>query len=192
MIESNKKNIEIESWVKLYTKDLLKYAIYKTSDKEIAENLVQDTFEVVIKSYDTFQSKSSPKTWIYGIMNNKLKEFYKSKNNNTQSIQDFQLNDKNEYFEDNGDWVSNSVPKDWIDNENSHILDNNDFVEVFQKCIENLPESWRECIKMKYILNTKGTEICQIMSISQANFWQILHRAKLDLRKCLEISWFMI
>ena len=33
-------------------------------------------------------------------------------------------------------------------------------------------------------------EICQELEISPTNYWQILHRAKLQLRKCLELNWY--
>ena len=35
---------EIPFWVKTYTKDLFSYAITKVPQKEVAEDLVQDTF----------------------------------------------------------------------------------------------------------------------------------------------------
>jgi len=186
------KNSEITSWVKLYTKELLKYTLYKTSDLEVSENIVQDTFEAVIKSYESYKRESNPKTWIYSILNNKIKDYYKSKKNQFVSLDDFHKKDAHEHFDEDDGWKKESAPKDWLDDNSSNILDNDEFVSIFQKCIEHLPENWRECIKMKYIFNVKGTEICQMLSISQANFWQILHRAKLDLRKCLEINWFAV
>jgi RNA polymerase sigma-70 factor (ECF subfamily) len=36
----------------------------------------------------------------------------------------------------------------------------------------------------------KGELICQELGITDTNFWQILHRAKLQLRKCIELNWF--
>jgi len=36
----------------------------------------------------------------------------------------------------------------------------------------------------------KGDLICQELDIAPTNFWQILYRAKLQLRKCLELNWF--
>lgn len=37
----------------------------------------------------------------------------------------------------------------------------------------------------------KKTEIiCQELELSTTNYWQIIHRAKLQLRHCLENKWF--
>ena len=35
-----------------------------------------------------------------------------------------------------------------------------------------------------------GEEICQELEITPSNFWQIVHRAKLQLRDCIENNWF--
>ena len=53
-----------------------------------------------------------------------------------------------------------------------------------------LPTSWFAAINLKYLEEKKGEIICQELQITPTNFWQILHRAKLQLRKCLEVHWF--
>ncbi|MGB9702380.1 MAG: sigma factor [Candidatus Kapaibacteriota bacterium] len=77
-MDIKKKEIVIH-WANLFTNDLLKYAVYKVSDFEIAENLVQDTFEAAILNFEKFKRESSPKTWLFGILKNKIVDFYKQK-----------------------------------------------------------------------------------------------------------------
>ena len=36
----------------------------------------------------------------------------------------------------------------------------------------------------------KGEEICEELGVSPTNFWQIIHRAKLQLRECVDTNWF--
>jgi RNA polymerase sigma-70 factor (ECF subfamily) len=38
-------------------------------------------------------------------------------------------------------------------------------------------------------MGKKGEEICQELGITPTNFWQIMHRAKLQLRECIENNW---
>jgi DNA-directed RNA polymerase specialized sigma24 family protein len=59
-----------------------------------------------------------------------------------------------------------------------------------QLCMENLPALWFSAVQLKYLEGKKGELICQELQIAPTNFWQILHRAKLQLRKCLENNWF--
>ncbi len=44
-------NSDIISWVKAYTKDLFSYTITKVPQKEVAEDLLQDTFLSAWQSY---------------------------------------------------------------------------------------------------------------------------------------------
>jgi DNA-directed RNA polymerase specialized sigma24 family protein len=39
-------------------------------------------------------------------------------------------------------------------------------------------------------MNKNGDEICQELDITPTNFWQIVHRAKLQLRNCVKENWF--
>ena len=61
----DKKQQDISSWVDLYTKELLSWALHKTSDKMLAEDLVQDVFLVASDKYSTFKNDSQPKTWLF-------------------------------------------------------------------------------------------------------------------------------
>ena len=79
------KDRAIESWVKLYTTSLYNWALFKTSDKECAEDLVQDTFLAAYQQLSGFEEKSSPKTWLMAILNNKIKSFYRKKYKTTSN-----------------------------------------------------------------------------------------------------------
>lgn len=52
----------VESWVHLHGDLLYNWAYNKTNSKEIAEDLVQETFIAAFKKYYQFEHKSAPKT----------------------------------------------------------------------------------------------------------------------------------
>ena len=79
----------------------------------------------------------------------------------------------------------------WHDDE-GHLLDNVEFNNILKSCLDKLPEHWQAAVNLKYIEQKKGDVICQELDIAPTNFWQVLHRAKLQLRKCLEINWFKV
>jgi len=54
--------------VKLHTKDLVSYTLSKVQQKEIAEDLVQETFIAAYQSYRKYEGKSSVKTWLFSIL----------------------------------------------------------------------------------------------------------------------------
>ncbi|MBA2498661.1 MAG: hypothetical protein H0V30_02945 [Chitinophagaceae bacterium] len=43
---------------------------------------------------------------------------------------------------------------------------------------------------MKYLEEYDADGICTQLEITKSNFWQIIHRAKIHLRNCLELNWF--
>jgi RNA polymerase sigma factor (sigma-70 family) len=59
----------LADWVAQYTEEMYKWALYKTSAIEIAEDLVQDTFLAAAEKLNTFKGDSSPKTWLFSILN---------------------------------------------------------------------------------------------------------------------------
>ncbi|KUP06241.1 RNA polymerase sigma factor SigX [Bacillus coahuilensis p1.1.43] len=53
-----------------YHQDLFKFLIYLTRDRDLAEDLVQEVYVRVLKSYDRFKGNSSEKTWLFSIAKN--------------------------------------------------------------------------------------------------------------------------
>ncbi|MCF6358015.1 MAG: sigma-70 family RNA polymerase sigma factor [Draconibacterium sp.] len=182
------KASDINQWVQLYTADLYSWARYKISDTELAKDLVQDTFLAAFEKYDGFRAESSPKTWLISILNHKIIDYYRQKVKQpvSKEIETF-----SKYFESNGDWHESQKPKNWqVDEKEVHLLDDDNFQQVLKKCMEALPEKWSTCVKLKYLGEKNGEEICTQLDITSSNFWQIIHRAKMQLRGCVEENWF--
>ncbi len=93
------------------------------------------------------------------------------------------------FFNSEGDWLNDKKPGDWHEEE-KNLLDDENFKLVLQNCIKDLPDNWNACITSKYLLEKKTEEICQELGISTTNYWQMMHRAKLQLRECIENNWF--
>jgi RNA polymerase sigma-70 factor (ECF subfamily) len=56
-------------------------------------------------------------------------------------------------------------------------------------CLNELPEKWNLALTYKYLTNKKTEEICQELNLATTNYWQIVHRAKLLLKKSVESKW---
>jgi RNA polymerase sigma-70 factor (TIGR02943 family) len=178
----------LENWVRQYTNDLFNWAYHKTSDYQSAEDIVQETFLVAAENIERFRNESQPKTWLFGILKNKIAEHFRSKLKHPQiqieNEESFEL-----FFDKNGSWNKSSRPDEWDINEDQ-LFDNGDFNKIFEHCMNNLPAQWFSCISMKYLEEKNSTLVCQELGLSTTNYWQILHRAKLQLRECLEQHWF--
>ena len=193
MSKSN-DDAKIKSWVDLYSDKMYSWAFYKTSNKETSEDLVQDTFLAAFNSIQKFEGKSDPKTWLFAILNNKIAEHFRKLYRNpiiAGNQENMALNENimGKFFDKNGSWLREERPHNWSDDQ-VHLLDDSDFTNVLDSCMNKLPSTWYAALQLKYIEEKKGDLICQELDIAATNFWQILHRAKLQLRKCLDIHWF--
>lgn len=179
------KTPDLSELVEQHTGELYSRAFFKVSDSEMAKDLVQDTFVAAAEKISTFKGESTPKTWLFSILNNKIIDYYRAKvvrpyHYNTQLFSNF--------FTEDGDWRNDKMPGNWNDDE-GHLLDDADFNATLKKCLDALPDKWSLGIKLKYLMEKESNEICQELGISTTNFWQIVHRAKIQLRDCLETNW---
>ncbi|GIZ10161.1 sigma-70 family RNA polymerase sigma factor [Flavobacterium sp. UMI-01] len=186
----NSKTI-VEKWVHQFSDELYAWSLYKTSSKETAEDLVQETFLAAYNKFDSFQGKSQPKTWLFSILNNKIVDYYRlhartSKNHFSLTEESgYELTDK--LFNTTENWIDKTNHPVWEQEE--ELLDNPDFNLVMQTCIDDLPKNWKYAITSKYLSKHNATAICKELAITTSNYWQIIHRSKLLLKKCLETKW---
>ena len=186
----NKQKI-FESWMNQFADGMYSWAFHKTSSKEVAEDLVQDTFLSAFKAIDSFENKSNPKTWLFSILNNKIIDFYRKSARRFASLDTDTEKDgykiTESLFDNNQNWTPTGFEDIW-DSE-KHLLDDPEFIKVFDYCLKDLPEKWNLVVLAKYRLGKEAAEICQELDITPSNYWQIIHRSKLLLKKCIENEW---
>ncbi len=159
---------------------LLRWAISRISQKEDAEDLVQEVFLIVYEKFHTFQGKSSFKTWIYSILNHKISEYYKknlSTRKNTVEVAEIE----NLVFRENGGWDKKFVPHEWPDD-----LETENVIQIMKQCMTLLSDMQNSVIQSKYFDEQRSEQICSDLNISKPNYWQLLHRIRLQLRACIE------
>src|SRR6516165_7142061 len=66
-----------ERWVEEHGDYLFKYALSRLRDTARAEDLVQETFLAALKGAREFQGRSSEKSWLVGILKNKIYDCYR-------------------------------------------------------------------------------------------------------------------
>ncbi|MCH7590282.1 hypothetical protein IIB34_04505 [PVC group bacterium] len=53
-----------------------------------------------------------------------------------------------------------------------------------------LTKSQADAFALKMIEGMESDEICKVLNVSKTNLWVMLHRARMQLRQCLETNWF--
>lgn len=180
---------EISNWVDLYSDELYSWASYKIGDSEMSKDLVQDTFIAATQAYAKFEGRSTPRTWLFSILNNKIKDYYRKNKGRVVYMADFAEDNGEDRFDSDGVWKPEYRPGPWEETEKP-LLDDIDFRRTLDKCLNNLSDRFRTAVVWKFLEKKESADICQELNITPSNFWQILHRAKVQLRGCLDINWF--
>lgn len=183
-----------ELWVNEYSDAMYSWALYKTSNIESAEDLVQDAFLTAYQQFEKFRGDSNPKTWLMSILNNKISAYYRKFYQHQSHFLKSGISDSDDgifktMFDEYDNWRPDTKPTAWTNDDDS-LLDDKDFNAVLSGCLESLPGRSRAVILLKFIEQQKSEMICQELNISATNLWQLLHRAKLMLRNCIDSKWF--
>lgn len=181
----NKTREDMILIVKLYTKDLFSYTLSKVRQKEIAEDLVQEVFIAAYQSYDKYEGKSNTKTWLFAILKHKIADYYRFTYKKSAEVS---VSVVENFFDENQRWKAEYRPTDW--GNEKELLDDPEFQKTLKNCLEKLPQKWSSAVRLKYLEDHDADGICNQLEITKPNFWQIIHRAKLQLRNCLELKWF--
>src|SRR6266403_73422 len=131
-------------WVDEHGDYLYKYACFRLRDPAVAEDIVQETLLAAIQAYKKFAGRGSERTWLVGILRHKIIDQYRRTSRETPlDLGDSQSFEHDEFFHDSGawkgHWQSAVAPTDWGANP-AAVLQQGEFLGVFQKCLEPLPE----------------------------------------------------
>ncbi len=176
-------------WVSDYSDILFRYALPRVNDSETAKDLVQETFLAAWRNYENFKGEISEKNWLFAILKNKIIDHYRKA---AVRLTDRMITEKDDdnYFNESEHWTNTTHPNEW--NINSDVpVEQKEFYAVLYKCKNMLKEIQNNVFTLKYLEGLESEEICKELNISSSNYWVLMHRAKLQLRACLEKNWFI-
>ena len=195
MAEEKKQGLEPEKWIEKYSDYLYSFAYARLRKEEVAEDLVQDTFFSALRAKDTFLNNASEKTWLISILKRKIIDYYRKKSTqNELNIFDKDTKDDfmNHFFESEGKpghWTEAAGPQQWGGDFGTQV-ESDEFYTILKNCLGKLPEKWAAVFTLKNMEDLDSEEICKELQIAPSNYWVIMHRAKLQLRECMDINWF--
>ena len=182
-----------EQWVEAHGDYLFKYALTRLRDPAKAEDMVQETFLAALKNFKSFQGRSSEKSWLVGILKNKIFDYYRKANRETSFTDlEFYSGEEGDRFVADGPfkdgWIHELGPREWANPGAS--LDNDIFWKTYRDCSDKLPKNISAVFNLREVDGLESKAICQMLNISESNLWVMLHRARMALRRCLEVNWF--
>ncbi len=148
-----------ETWIDKYADQMLGFAINRLRDRDLAKDLVQESFFVALRTKDSFRGELSEKNWLYLILRSRILDFYKKKKEITESqLQPDNSEPDDRYFMESGAWNKEESPKEWAPD---HVLESKEFMEVLNKCLGNLNVTQQAVFTMKYMDGEESEVICK-------------------------------
>mgnify|MGYP006276821173 CR=1 FL=1 len=151
-------------YAKLYT-----LAFRMTGNREDAEDVLQNSFLNAFKSYEKFQGRSKPYTWLYRIVINASKRYYNKhyKLPVTEYADELDISEKAVYKH------INSFGK----TENKALIEitRETCLQMFMNC---MPPKFRSVYTLRIMLQLNTKDTAAVLGISQGAVKVNLHRAK--------------
>lgn len=169
---------------------LIRFARLQLRNDDWAEDAVSETILAALSRPQSFGNRSQLKTWLVGILKHKVIDLIRS---NARLVVLASGEDEGQgdgleglAFRADGHFIES--PNDWGSPDKT--LQQAQFFEVLDACIERLPPSLGRLFLMREWLELSSQEICKELSLTPTNLYVQLHRARLRLQECLNINWF--
>ncbi len=152
-----------EKLVKAYSTDLFRFGFWLSKDRNIAEDLVQETFARAWKSIDHLNEEAAAKAWLMTILRRENARRFEKKQPELIEIEE-------------------SIIADDKANEPEEILER----QLLHKAIMDLEKDFREPLVMQIIWGYSGEEIAEQLNLKVATVNTRLFRARKQLKKMIE------
>lgn len=140
-----------------YQPKILKYLVYKTNNRDLAEDLCSEVFLKLVKKAETFDdTKASVSTWVYTIARNTLYDYFRTRHVSEEL---------DEQIADGSDIEADVCSRETLDE--------------LAAALEKLDERLRDMVVLQYYGGHTLKEIAGRMDISYS-YAKILHKKALD------------
>ncbi|QFT89447.1 RNA polymerase sigma factor SigX [Bacillus sp. THAF10] len=155
-----------------YHQDLYQFLFYMVNNKEQAEDLVQEVYIKVLRSYDSFEGKSSEKTWLFSIAKHvAIDSFRKQKGWKNKLLETFDWNKQQ---------VKDSSPLP------EEIALQNEQVQQMYRCLDKCKVDHRLVLVLRYIQALSIQETASVLGWTESKVKTTQHRALKVLKTSME------
>lgn len=177
-------NAVATGWVETHGDYLFNFAIGQVRDDGVAEDLVQETFLGALKSQKSFSGISSERTWLVGILRNKLCDHLRRTcRERAVRVEPLAAHSHGEAFDESMLWAHEVAAEA---SSPSSRIELAEFRAALDKAMGRLPQRFAQVFQLYSIEERTNHEVCDELKISERNLWVLLHRARRQLR--LELS----
>lgn len=183
----NKETV-FRTWVEEHSDALYRYVLQRLTEEELCKDLVQETFLAAWRNMDGYKGEASVKNWLFVILKSKITDHYRKAHTRAAMHTIRAEHDDRSFFDDEEHWTEGRYPRPWTV-DFSNVVEAKEFNQVFRSCGSKLKALQNTVFIMKYVDELSSEEICKELGLTSSNYWVLLHRAKVQLRACLEKNW---
>lgn len=170
---------------------LLKFARLQLRNDAWADDAVSETVLAALAKPQAFGNRSQLKTWLVGILKHKVVDALRHHHREISGLESTEDDNTDPLealaFKTNGHFAEQ--PADWGNPEQQ--ASSQQFFAILEACASKLPATQGRLFLMREWLELSSEEICKELQLTPTNLYVQLHRARLRLRECLELHWFM-
>ena len=152
-------NKEITRLIEEYGNDVLRIATVILKSKELAEDVYQETFLRVVRSYSSYRRESSEKTWIISIAVNICRDYIRSAWKRRVVVTD--------------DFLTYTA-----DSDTEEIIEKRSEKQALINAIMKLPDKYREIIHLFYYQEMGVNDIAKVLRIPGGTVKSRLFKAR--------------
>ncbi len=184
-----------QRWLQRHGDALYRYALRRTGQPDVAEDLVQETLLAAWKARRSFRGEAQEGTWLTGILRHKLGDHLRrSKREEQRRVHPAEADGESEgdeiealCFKEDGHWRDDLQP--WH-GDPPQAYEASVFRQVVERCTEGMNAHQREAFRLCLIGELDVAEASEIMELKRNHLHVLLHRARLAMRQCLELHWW--
>ena len=178
--------------VDTHAASMLRVARGYVATREIAEEVVQEAWIALLKGIDTFEGRSSLRTWLFTVLINiaKKRGMRERKDIHVQiaaftggTVDPSRFRDADDRWP--GHWKADEMPSRFPESPEGSVL-GDELMAVTRDALDELPERQRVVVTMRDVLDMDSEEVRKLLDISVANQRVLLHRGRAAVRQALE------
>jgi RNA polymerase sigma-70 factor (ECF subfamily) len=169
-----------------YQRSMLRVAMTHVRRRDVAQEVVQETWLSILRGISRFERRSSLKSWMFRILTNRAKSRGIRERRTVPvsalgSAGDEPVSELGS-LGSGGLWLR--PRQDWRDSP-EHAVVRTEVAADVEAALSSLPERQREVVRLRDVQGLTSAEVCTRLQISQANQRVLLHRGRARARELL-------
>jgi RNA polymerase sigma-70 factor (TIGR02943 family) len=184
---NSQNQVKPDEWLSQYGDFFYRFALSRLREPNAAEEVVQETFVAGLRAASQYAGKGAERAWLLGILKRKIIDHVRLRNRNAGlPLSESEESWGDSLFDGSGHWKAD--PR-FLAAEPGDRLEREEFWSAFRDCLAKLPQRQADVFVLRELDDAESAEICKELEISASNLWVLLHRARLQLAKCLQVRW---